>query len=164
MISPSKELSHNWPADPQNPGEYLQVAYHACRVGLGDWMFIEHRAHNIDRVTHPIEFVKEVLKAVVYGSNDRSPFFHLSCTAASAYRFAVLGQRRRNESAEKQMFTKINLMEMYNDGVINDTNLIDISTPAAFDAFFEPLLSDPHAFGPNTMNELRLARIYSIRA
>ena len=95
MISPSKELPPNWPADPQNPGKYLEVAYHVCRVGLGDWMFIEHRAHNIDRVTHPIEFVKEVLKAVVYGSNDRSPLFHLSCTAASAYRFAVLGQRNQ---------------------------------------------------------------------
>ena len=164
MISQSKELPHNWPADPHKPGEYLMQAYHACRVGLSDWMFLPHRAHSIDRVTQHIEFVQEVLTAIVHGSNDRSPFVHLSCTAASAYRYAVLGQRKRNDSAEKQMFTKINLMEMYNDGVINETNLIDISTPAAFDAFFEPLLSDPHAFGPNTMNELRLARIYAIRA
>ena len=62
------------------------------------------------------------------------------------------------EPAEKQMFTKIALMDMFKDGVIDEYNLIDISTEAAFNSFFSPLLD-----GSNQIDEKTKKWIWQTR-
>ena len=107
---------------------------------------------------HQVQFLIEVLKAVVFGSTSRSPLFHLSCTPEGAYSYALKAQRSRMEPAEKQMFTNIDLMEMFKDGVIDEYNLIDISTEAAFNSFFSPLLD-----GSNKIDEKTKKWIWQTR-
>ena len=79
-----------------------------------------------------MEFLQEVLIAVADGSGKRSPFFHLSRIPRGAFRYSCAGQDRRGEKAEDQIFTKVNLREMIDDGVITIHDLLDISNEQAF--------------------------------
>ena len=67
-------MPKDWPKDPIT-GKPLQNAYHSSRVDLDDWVYIRHIVHLYDRITHQVQFLIEVLKAVVFGSSSRSPFF-----------------------------------------------------------------------------------------
>ena len=91
--------------------------------------------HHIDRDADPLRFLAQVAASGARGSRTRRPFSHMSCTLGGAYRFAKLGQDVRNEKAQDQIFTKVDLLQMYVDGVITDFNLIDISSKAAVQSF-----------------------------
>ena len=125
-----KEVPENWPLDP-NSGDPLRYVYHTCCTTLDDLVFKPHPIHTIDRVAGEIIFLTKVAEAVAHGSRLGSPFFHLSRSSRGAWRFAELGQRFRNEKPKDQIFTKVNLWGMYEDGVITADNFIDISTTSA---------------------------------
>ena len=132
-------------------------AYHACRPDLDDFSFVPHVVHRLDRVTHLILFLLEVVKAVACGSKCRSPFFHLSLTHAGALKWSALGQQNRGEKSTAQMMTRVDLAEMYEDGVLLPGNLIDLSSRQAAKDFLAPLSAMKGQLTVEQQEHLRLA-------
>ena len=82
-----------------------------------------------------------VFDAVNTGSQETSPFLHCSVTEAGARWFLNAGRDRRN--TRHMMFTKVNLVTLYKQGIFHKNTFIDISTEEAWNAFF---WKGPHGY------------------
>ena len=129
MDVPSHEINipTNWPTV-VGTDEPLRYAYRTMRPDLRELLYKHHEFMDIDRETNRIRWLKGIMSAVADGSHHRSPFYHLSKTGDCAYCFAMLGQRVRKETPEEQIFTRVDLLAMYQDSLMVPNTLIDIST------------------------------------
>ena len=137
------DLPRGWPTDLASD-EPIRYVWHACRTDLRDLLISRHWIKDLDRVKDPIDWLKGIAAAVANGSSQTSPFFHVSKTSDGAYYFAERGQNFRGEHPRNQIFTRIDLLGLYQDGIIGPESLIDISTPEAVMTLFWPLLEDHH--------------------
>ena len=64
----------------------------------------------------------------------------MSLTKSGSYHFATLGRHNRIEKEENQIFLKIDLWAMFEDGLINENNLIDVSTREAVKRVMQPFM------------------------
>ena len=85
------------------------------------------------------------------------PIFHVSKTSDGAVYFAERGQRFRGEHPCDQIFTRIDLLAMYQAGIIGPERLIDISTHDAVRTLFRPLLEDLHNLSTEEQDHLHKA-------
>ena len=131
----------NWPTEPGSDVPIRHV-WHSCRPDLRDLLYKCHWIEDIDRVKDLKRWLKGIVAAVADGSRTPSPFFHVSKTSDGAYYFAERGQNFRGEHPRNQIFTRIDLLGLYQDGIIGSDSIIDISTHDAVRTLFRPLHED----------------------
>jgi len=117
-------------------------------------LYTKHELEDLDRVNQQTRWLKGIAAAVADNSTTPSPFFHVSKTSKGAYYFAECGQRFRGEHPDDQIFAQIDLLAMYQDGIIGPESLIDISTHEAVRTLFWPLLEDQHNLSKAEQHQL----------
>ena len=121
-----------WPRErgTSNPLRYL---YRAMRKDGLDLRRADHAAMSI---TDPDSDVlrHHVARAVVLGSQYRSPFLHTSVSFHGAHRFKTLGNSRRGE--EDTIMVRLDLVKLYLLEALSQYTLIDLSNDVARKDFF----------------------------
>jgi len=112
---------------------------------------------DIDREKDHTLWLKRIVAAVALVSRTPCPFFQVSKTYEGAYYFAEMGQRFRGERYSELIFTRIDLLAMYQADIIGPESLIDISTHDAVRTLFRPLLEDLHNLSTEEQDHLHKA-------
>ena len=149
-------IPRNWPTEVGTDVPIRHV-WHSCRTDLKDLMCKYRGIEDIDREKDHTLWLKRIAAAVALVSRTPCPFFHVSKTSDGAYYFAERGQRFRGEHPCDQIFTRIDLLAMYQAGIIGPESLIDISTHDAVRTLFRPLLEDLHNLSTEEQDHLHKA-------
>ena len=109
------------------------------RVDMDGLVFMGgHPAMDIDRVSDLNAWEHAIVQFVAHGSGNRSPFLHFSTSKLGAYQYAQLGQEKRCERPEDQVMIRVNIWDMYGEGLLDKHTLIDISTTRAQNRVLHP--------------------------
>ena len=124
-------IPRNWPTGVGTDVPIRHV-WHSCRLDLKDILCKYHGIEDLGREKDHALWLKATAAAVADGSGQPSSFFHVSRDVHEGHYFAELGrQRYRGETYDDQIFTRIDLLAMHQDAVIDDHISIDISSRPA---------------------------------
>ncbi len=119
---------------PHNKSIPITHVFRSMRADLDD---LKHTQHNVHHVDHDSDNMRrEVLRAVVHGSTERSPFLHTSRSMEAAQCYAAMGRVDRGEEMHSQMMVKIDLWGWYQTGTLKEHTIIDLSSTQALKKYF----------------------------